>query len=172
MKRGVKHIPLPNPPLGKPEAGYAVLGIPVEFSPFCSQIAEATGFTWNRKILVGPDYLRLPPRVQQAMLYHEARHCLGWHLEKRAAWFALAVLPLFFLPSDVMVPILLFVALFLWLESRCSRHEMEADDFSARNGYGVELLSLVQRHPANPPFYPSFQKRCLNLEQRIKEYRK
>lgn len=182
MKRGIKHIPLPNPPIeaGAPDIQpldarrAQILGIPIEFHPNTTfPTADARGFFWHRRIVIGPAWMRLDPRTQRAVLLHEARHLLRFHREQRVAMCVLAALPVvLFVPWPIMAAVAGGWAIFMAMEKLMQRHELDADAFAAEHGYGKDLLALVKKSgppPKLPTFYPDYEKRCDALERRIKE---
>lgn len=121
------------------------LGIPVIFDSRVETFAESRGlFRWKR-IFLGPRFLSLPPREQQALLLHEAGHCKLHHLEKRI----LACLT--FWPPKVL--------------KLCVIQEFQADRFTAGCGYGRDLVNFLLRfkdHKAGP-FHPPQAERVRRL---------
>jgi hypothetical protein len=153
MKRGIKHMALPNPPVGAPQLG-EVCGIPVRYQPQSKHMADARGVWPVKWIAVGPMWFTLTPREQQAVLYHEVWHCLALHMEKR-----LLGLPLFWTR---------------WVREWAYNQEFDADEFAVAHGYGVELREVIKRHsaahdPHLDPFHPHPQQRVLRLQKMIRE---
>ncbi len=149
-----------------------VLGIPIRFDPYETNTAMAHGPWWNRYITVSPKWLELDQRTQYAIVLHEAKHCRSWHKEQRALGFLILCLPLLLMPWRVSVGIALSFILFSVIEEWFARQELDADQFAAEQGYGLELLRWVKKHPYNAPFYPSFDKRCKSLEMAAKGERR
>lgn len=126
---------------------HVILGIPVVFERDCPRIADARGF-WpmKKRIVVGPEWMKLPWGERMAVLYHEAAHCLGLHMEKR-----LAMLPMLLLAPE-------------FTRRWCRRQEIEADRFAAANGFGQHLAGLLQRsREMQSMFYPSYAERIAQL---------
>lgn len=170
MRKGIRHIPLPNPPVGPTAASLPVSahGFPVCFDMECDQVAKASGLWPAKRIVVGSIFFMLKADEKEAVLAHEAKHCLGLHMEKRIAW----------LPVSAVLILLLWVgerlmALAAWgLRRITHRHEFEADAYAAAQGYGPAMLRFLKRFGhAMPtdPFYPTRDERILNLDRIFKE---
>lgn len=145
-------------------------GVPVEFSPFHPHVADARGFWWNKRIVVGPTFMKLDPRTQASLLFHEVRHCKGFHIEQRVAGLVLLGLPAALLPLQIVIALLAFGAMWFLVSKLGESQELAADEFAAERGYGVELLAWIRKQgPLEMPFYPDFETRCKELEKRIKE---
>jgi len=145
-------------------------GVPVEFSPFHPHVADARGFWWNKRIVVGPTFMKLDPRTQASVLMHEVRHCKGYHVEQRVASLVLLGLPVVLLPLPIIIALLAFGAMWFLVSKLGEGHELDADAFAAEQGYGVELLTWIRKQgPLEMPFYPDFETRCKRLEAKIKE---
>jgi hypothetical protein len=146
MKRGAKWRSLgeglePRPP-------QRVFGIPIFYNPQSKQLAEAKGIWPWKRIIVGPAWFSLNSGSRMAVLMHEAKHCLAFHLEKR-----LLMLPLFWTT---------------WVLKVTHRQEMDADAFAVEQGYGVELLGVIQRFRVEDgDFYPTYAERAKHLRERI-----
>ncbi len=138
--------PMPTPPA-------EVFGVPVAYLPTSPLMADARGVWPLKRIVVGPRWMKIASeRERLAVLAHEAAHCLKWHLEKRI----LAVLLLFIRPQ--------FAA------RLCIEQELDADEFAARAGFGVELLSVLERErEESGMFYPSNAQRKEALCKLIEE---
>lgn len=183
MRRGINHMPLPTTaPLerGAPDIipldthRAQILGIPIEFHQHTKfPTADARGFFWKQKIVVGPSWMHLDPRTQRAALLHEARHLQRYHREQRIILSALLALPsLILIPWRILAAIAVTWLLYFAIEQLFRRHELDADRFAAEHGYGRDLLALVKRigpPPTLPTFYPDYEKRCDALERAIKE---
>jgi hypothetical protein len=144
MKRGV-HWNMTGVP-----KGYAICGIPVVHDPKNRFIADARGFWPRKRIAVGPSWFRLPFAVQQAILLHEAGHCLGFHLEIR-----------------------LLIGLFCatrWARCLAHRHEFEADRFAVERGAGAGLKILLTMAKIIPEHYfePPRAERISAIERLMK----
>lgn len=50
-------------------------------------------------------------------------------------------------------------------------HELQADAYAVREGYGPELMAVVSRHRDSPqnPFYPTIAERQAEIRRLIKE---
>jgi hypothetical protein len=160
VRRGVKFTSYVSEP-EKTE----IFGIPIIYDPYSPHVAMARGLWFNRKIVVGPKWTLMDQRTAHAVALHEARHCQAFHMEKRVLGFALLCTPALLLPIKITLALILFFALFTFVEEWFSRQELEADRFAVDAGYGVELLRWVMLHPQSPPFYPSFEQRCRALEK-------
>lgn len=126
-----------------------ILGIPVVFDPLCPVHGVARGLWPFKRIAVGPEWYRLDVGERLGVLFHEAGHCVGLHLEKR-----LAAVPLLFLAPE-------FIRRFT------HEQELEADRFAAERGYGQELARYLDgRNPPESPFYPSNAVRSAILRAR------
>lgn len=175
MKRSIRFTPTAGHPsddgMLKPLGdGISIFGIPIEFNPYNPHPADARGFWWNRRIVVGPAWLKADPRTQKAILLHEAKHCLDYHMERRTVGLALLALPALLLPLAVVIAMVLFGIGFVIVSRFAENHELKADAFAADQGYGVELLAWLKKHgPVEMPFYPDFETRCIELDARIKE---
>lgn len=123
------------------------LGIEVRFDPKARVVSDSRGLWRWKKIVVGPDFLRLPPAEQQAILVHEVGHCKMRHLEKRIAslW------------------------LLLWSPTRliqlCHEQEFQADRYAAGCGYGSALAQALGRfHSTGSGFWhPALAERIARL---------
>ncbi len=113
-------------------------------------MAKASGFFFNRRIVIGPAFYGLPKRQQDAVLAHEEGHCRGWHFELR-----LLMLPLFWTR---------------WAQKLAIRQELAADAYAVQRGFGVELLHFLA-HDSGGEFYPCPALRARVLRRRIKEHR-
>lgn len=172
-------IPLPNPPVGAPEIEplnehqAAILGIPIEFHSNSALPADSRGMFWRRRIVVGPNWLKLDRRTQRAVLLHEAWHVQRFHREQRTLMlFALALPTLWLAPWSVIGAVALTLAIYAGVEWLAQRQELDADRFAAQHGFGNDLLAYVKRNgppPTLPTFYPDFEDRCEALEKAIKE---
>lgn len=114
----------------------------------CAGVAEATGLFTRKRIIVGLRWYALPVEERVAVLYHEAWHCLAWHMEKRI----------------LMLPLLL---LFPGFVTRiCQRQELDCDRFAAEKGAGPQLRSYLARFPDIPQldYHPSHKERIAALE--------
>jgi hypothetical protein len=153
MKHGVKHLPLNNPSVvAEIQQGAEIFGIPVSVDRKSPHLARARGVWPFKRITVNPDWFRLPYGEQQAVLAHEAGHCLGFHLEIR-----IALLPLCWTKR---------------VQKIARDHEYAADAFAARAGWGVDLLQFVFRsRMAAHPFYPSTHERAQRLAHMVQEMR-
>lgn len=121
-------------------------GIKVFFDP-CLQIpAQSKGLWPFKKIVVGKQYLPITPREKMAILSHEEAHCKKFHLERRI----LALWAIIFFPK-------------LAAKWAC-QHELDADAFAAKHGYGVELREALSGFKSPPSmFYPPFKVRAAAL---------
>jgi Zn-dependent protease with chaperone function len=178
MKRGIRFRSLPNPPVGDVvelftiDKAASILGVPVEYSAHHAGVADARGFWWNKRIVVGPAWLKLDPRTQRSILLHEVCHCKGFHMEQRALGMILLGIPAVLLPLPLVLALLAFGAIYFLLYRLGVQQELAADAFAAEQGYGVELLAWVKKMgpPLEPPtYYPPFEARCNKLEAKIKE---
>lgn len=128
----------------------SVLGIPVIFDPFSPLHADSRGLWKWKRIAIGPAYFQLSDAQQIAVLFHEACHCLKFHLEKRI----------------LALPLLLFRPGFCF--RLCQQQELEADTFAAEHGHGKALLSmLTQTDRESGPFYPRLEERIASLKEAI-----
>ncbi len=126
-------------------------GIPVEVDIHHHFVAQAHGFWPFKKIMLGASWFNLDSAEKQAVLLHEVGHCKRFHMEKRLLFF----------------PLLLFD--FDKVERMAREQEHEADEFAARAGYGLELLSAIKKIPPHDTewnFYPTYEER----EKRIKSH--
>src|SRR5580704_5281501 len=114
-------VPKPDAPMQT-----EILGIPIKFDTFSPHVAMARGLWFNRYIEVGPKWALLDNRTAHAVVLHEAKHCLAFHMEQRALGFALLCLPLFLLPWKVALAFVAFFFLFMLVEEWFSRQELEA----------------------------------------------
>lgn len=129
-----------------------VLGIPIRYDDRLRIISEARGLWPWKRIVIGPQFFRLEPRCQAAILLHEAGHAKLWHLEKRVA-YALAN---FWRPAAI--------------GRLCREQEFEADRFAAGCGYGRDLaivFALVLN--AGGTFHPSPAERIERLVGVLRE---
>ena len=153
MKRGTKHQALPNPPLPTDTTlapQLSMFGIPVRYDPDTEHVACARGLWPWKKIIVGEQWFHLTHHEQIAILLHEVKHCLGFHLEIR----------------------LLLLPLWRWgmVERLTHRQELAADAFTVRYGFGPALLSFLSRpQRSGGVYYPTFDDRRAHLMLRIKE---
>lgn len=139
--------PLPQPP-------ERFHGIPVVADGASPWIADARGFWPLKRIVVGWRWFCLSEREREAVLLHEAAHCLRWHMEKR-----LLYLPLLFLRPAVA-------------KALCAKQECEADWFAAKVGYGAELAAVLKRFPPEGgAFYPSLDERLPRLMEAIEDFK-
>ena len=143
MKHGVKWVETPPVGLDRLPESYFVLGIPVQYNPAVDTIAQSVGFL-KKKILIGNAWFRLSGVEQQAVLYHEAWHCLDFHLEKR-----LLLLPLCWTQ---------------WAQRIARKQEIDSDAYAAHVGYGEAMLRVIMRHQSGGPFYPSNKERIHALK--------
>ena len=152
MKRGVPYHgePYPVPAPGRiPDL--TVDGFEVRFDPHTKQVAEARGVWRGRHVAVGRAWVFLSPAERMAVLLHEAGHLKHHHLVVRVLW-----IPLFWTR---------------WAARMAARQELQADTHCAKQGYGDDLLRFVVRCTIGASvFYPGFNERVLNLQQRTKEY--
>jgi hypothetical protein len=119
------------------------LGIPVRFSPAARVICDSRGIWRWKEIVVGPDFFRFPPAEQQALLLHEAGHCLRFHVERR-------ILAILTRPWAVA--------------GLCRAQEYEADNFVRSAGRGLALASAFSRLRSAPgPFHPPLSERISRL---------
>lgn len=147
------------------------MGIPVQYSPYHRGVCDARGIWPRKRIMIGPLFNQFDMRIQQALLHHEARHCLRWHLEQRIALVLFMYLPLWLLTVRELIVIHL-VGIMVWFCYESARqHEIDADRFAVKHGYGAELLKFLKAtfKPDPSRFYPNFEDRCNNIEKRIKE---
>lgn len=128
------------------------LGIPVFFDPR-PIVAEARGFWPFKRIAIGSKWFMLPERQRTAVLYHEAAHVRGWHMEKRL----LNVFLLIFKPVAA--------------RALCAEQECEADRFAAEHGYGAELAAFLKRSPPGGMFYPGIDERLPRLMEAIEDFK-
>jgi hypothetical protein len=108
-------------------------------------LAEAHGVWPFKKIVVGPEFDRLPYDERIAALLHETHHCRRFHFEIR-----LLLLPLCWTK---------------WVARIAQRQEFACDKFAADNGFGGEMLALLKRvrKSSGSEFYPSIEERCERL---------
>jgi len=102
-------------------------GIRVVYDPNTSSISDSRGLWRWKKIIVGNNFFRFPPREQQAILLHEVGHCKLRHLEKRIAstwWVVIA-------PRRLI--------------ELCVEQEFQADRYAAAHGYGDDLARAFSR---------------------------
>src|ERR1700690_4011858 len=110
MKRGIKFRTVES----EPSMPVSFKGIPVVFSPYHRGVCDARGFMYWKRIMIGPLFNQFDGRIQTALLLHEARHCLMWHLEQRVFLLCLIFAPILFLSlREVLVAIA--VGLLAWL---------------------------------------------------------
>lgn len=142
-----------NPmPKGEYNAPKRVLGIPVRVDIHTRQMAQAHGVWPFKHIVVGENWFYLNKREKMAVLLHEACHCKRLHMEKR-----LMALPMLIINVGFNVRL-------------TQRQEHEADEFAAKQGYGVELLSALRKFKGKPSiFYPSLDERCNRVGQVMRE---
>lgn len=120
-----------------------VHGIRVRVDWNSKRIADARGVWPFKCIVVGENWFYLDPREKLAVLEHEAAHCLNFHMEKR-----LLALPWLLIDAHFNIRM-------------CIEQEHEADEFAARAGYGVELLSAIKKISGDKgTFYPTFAARA------------
>jgi Zn-dependent protease with chaperone function len=163
---------LPNPPVDIiPREQGEILGIPVEYNPHHEGVADARGLIGNKRIVVGPPWLKLDAKVQHAVLLHEAKHCRAYHAEKRVGWLLLIAAPLVFLPVQILSVFGAIVALYAVAEWSNKRQEMVADAFAVEQGYGYEMARFVRNsHVPNPSrYYPDYESRMANIERLIRQ---
>ena len=127
------------------------MGIPICVDLGSHLMADSRGIWWWKKIVLGASWFNLESTQKQAVLLHEAAHCLKFHLEKR-----LLAIPLLFLRPAFATEIAM-------------RQEIEADRFAAERGFGVELLSVLSKFSHGGQFYPTFKEREAALVRIIKE---
>ena len=130
------------------------LGIPVKVDRSSKRyfIAEARGIWPCKRIVVSPHFLLMHPNHQRAVIAHEAGHCKNLHMEKRI----LALPFLFLVPA--------------WIQEFTHDQEMEADEFAARAGYGLDLAEMLDRHTfGESQFYPSNATRSSRLRELCNE---
>lgn len=174
MKRGSRHIALANPPVGAPanpprDQG-EILGIPVEYHANHAGVADAHG-VFTKKIIVGPAWIRMDYRMQRAILLHEAAHCKAGHLQQRLLLLAaIFVPPLVMLPWSLLAVIAACGAIYACWEWLGRQQEKDADAFAVDEGYGLEMARFLKMMQPEMPriFYPDFEARMKNIEQRIK----
>lgn len=126
-------------------------GIRIEFNIW-EPAAVLCGLPWNRRIVVGPNFDRLPLRQQQAVLCHEVGHHRLRHLEKR--WL---MIPIFWTRFAAGVAV---------------AQEFAADEYAVLHGYGNDLVAFLMRQiPAEKggPFYPTHRQRISNIQRFIRE---
>lgn len=129
-----------------------VLGIPILVDVGSHLTADSRGIWPWKKIVLGVSWFYLAAREKEAVLMHEAAHCLKFHLEKR-----IAAIPLLFLRPAFATEIAM-------------RQELEADRFAAERGFAVELLSVLRKLGGKDgQFYPTFYTRAKHLNKFIKE---
>lgn len=127
------------------------LGIPVIYDPEFARVAEACGVWPLKHIVVGDKFYRLPMDERTAILYHEAGHCLHWHMEKR-----LLVVPLLLLGTRRVRE---------WVHGLARRQEYEADALAWQHGYGPAMARVIRRFTEQDSiFYPSHAERLARLE--------
>jgi hypothetical protein len=151
MRKGIPHIPLPNPRPGRQMIGKdeSFEGVRLVYDPKCSCIAQQKGFWPTSYIAVGPRWFELDEDEQNGVLYHELHHVQSRHNEIR--WL---------------------MVFFFWVPSwqrKIHKQELSADAFAVSKGYGVALLRAIKRIRPDGPFYPAFDYRCAHLVKRIKE---
>ncbi len=130
------------------------LGIPVFADALSRIIADARGLWPFKRIVVGPGWYLLSERERMAVLYHEAAHVRGWHMEKRL----LHVFDLAFNPVRA--------------RARCAEQECEADRFAAEHGYGAELAAVLKKFPPEGgAFYPALDERLPRLLEAIEDFK-
>lgn len=151
MKRGIRHQWIHNPPIGVREipVGMEIEGIPVFVDRQYRGIAEARGVWPLKSIMVGPAWFGLDGDQQQATLLHEVWHCKRLHLEAR-----ILLLPFFWTK---------------WVRRIAAKQELAADDYAARNGYAMAMMSIVSLRPASPPYYPTLSERLGRLARYLRE---
>lgn len=139
----------PIPPVPK-----EFLGIPIVCDLHSRLIADARGLWPFKRIVVGCTWFYLKERERTAVLYHEAGHVRGWHMEKRV----LHLLDLAFNPVRA--------------RAMCAEQECEADRFAAKAGYGAELAAVLKKFPPEGgAFYPALDERLPRLLEAIEDYR-
>ena len=133
----------------QPTTKTAILGIRIVIDRQMTRIADSRGVWPFKRIAVGLRWFALPDKERSAVLYHEAGHCKLFHLEKRI----LMLIGLFVRPALVRE----------WAQAQ----ELEADEFAAKHGYGVELLRVIERFrgESDGMFYPSFEERAQRLRR-------
>jgi beta-lactamase regulating signal transducer with metallopeptidase domain len=132
-----------------------IAGIPVRFDARCKQPAVARGF-WPRKyIAVGPAWYLLDAETRVSVLFHEVHHCRALHLEARVL-----LLPLLLLAPRLTARI-------------CRAQELACDRHAAAQGWGHELVALLEREQPDPVeqlFYPSPNERARAVRAYLEEY--
>lgn len=147
-------------------------GFEVYYDEHSARVARAIGLWPRKRIVVGPDWSKLPEPERVAVLYHEAGHCRAFHLEKRIVALALAAVPAMALVSWTIIAAVI-LSLMAWeLAAWLARQgELEADRFAAARGHGQALarfLSRATNHGASE-FYPSHAERIAALASIPKE---
>ncbi len=123
-----------------------LLGVRVAYDPKAKFISDSRGIGPWKKVVVGPLFLRFPPREQQAILLHEVGHCKLFHVEHRLAKLWL----LLWKPSK--------------LRQLCIDHEYQADAFVRSCGYGADLATAFARLEVKDHyFHPSVEARIARL---------
>lgn len=103
------------------------MGIPVRYDPNAKIISDSRGIWPFKRIMIGPTFFNFDEREKQAILLHEAGHCLLFHLEKRIAHLWL----LLWSPAD--------------LARYCEAQEYQADRFVSECRYGVDLARAFSK---------------------------
>lgn len=125
-----------------------VHGIPVSVNLHACHAARAFGIWPFKRIVVGENWFYLSPREKRAFLLHEVGHCKRFHMEKR-----LLALPMLLINSQFNIRMAI-------------EHEHEADQFAAREGYGIELLAAIKRLGyTSGTFYPTYAARAERVNQ-------
>lgn len=115
-------------------------------------MAQARGIWPFKRIIIGENYFYLTPREKYGVLLHEAAHCKKFHMEIR-----LLALPLLLINPDFNIRL-------------SKEQEHQADEFAAREGYGVELLSAINKiknHSEAGMFYPTYEARVERVNRII-----
>lgn len=149
-------------------------------------VAKASGLWPFKSIVLGGWWFHLDGAEKQAVLLHEVGHCKHWHMEKRVLWIALALLtPKLWRGLLKGMDNRATADIRQWMASKAGRQwmrdsvprflidvfhdqEYEADEFAARRGYGVELISAILKipdHPEGSVLYPTHEAR----EKMVKE---
>lgn len=156
-----------------------VFGIPIVYNERCP-VPQTVGIWPFHRIVVGPSWLALTQAEREAVLHHEAAHCLGKHRELRVLYLIIAAIPvLVCLPFAITLPILLSYLLWELAQWLAKRHELEADEFAASQGHGAGMLQYLNRPEAKAAagivtlmegaaFYPNRDERARALETHLK----
>ena len=123
-----------------------VRGIPVHVDILQRRVATARGVWPFKRIVVGENFFYLTQKQQMAFLLHEVGHCKKMHMEKR-----LLSLPWLLIDPERNI-------------AQAKEQEHEADEFAAREGYGVELLSGLKKFTGESGvFYPTLEARAKRI---------